>query len=69
MSRSFKKNGWVKDPANRHMKKIAARRLRRIVKMKLLTYTEDSPPLPVMNEVINPYDVCDYKLTTSDLSK
>lgn len=65
MSRSYKKNAWVKDPSNSHMKKLAARKLRRIVKTKLNNYTEESPPLPVMKEIINQYEVCDYKFPIS----
>lgn len=35
MSRSFKKNSYVKDPSNRKMKPIASRRYRRIIRQKV----------------------------------
>lgn len=71
MSRSYKKNGWVKDPANRYMKKVASRKLRRKIHQLLSNknFNDESSPLPVMDELINPYDVCDYILRTNNLRK
>lgn len=59
MSRSFKKNAVSKDPSNTEGKKIANRKLRRKVKQAIHNEDDD---MPLLDEVMNQYDVCDYKI-------
>lgn len=67
MSRSYKKNKWVKDPSNSYMKKISSRIFRRITKHRMVNYDEDSNNLPFkQTEAIDSYSVCDYKMTCSE---
>lgn len=63
MSRSYKKNKIVKD-GGKSGKQVANRKFRKKVKNKLQNHiiTEDTI-LPInKSEVINDYDVCDWKL-------
>jgi hypothetical protein len=67
MSRSRKKEPWVKDPANTYMKKIHARKMRRCVNqiMHVFKYhyrEGDDPVIPHYRSVTNQYDICDYKM-------
>lgn len=67
MSRSYRKP-WVKDPANSYMKKIHARKMRRIIHqiMKCLKDYEVGPEIPHYREVTNQYDVCDFIFPCSE---
>lgn len=64
MSRSFKEP-WIKDPANRYMKKIAARVYRRVTKQitddwRKAGREQDDPEYPHRNALVNPWSVCDF---------
>ena len=59
MSRSFKKEAVYKDPSNTEGKKIANRKLRRRTKQAIHNEEED---MPLHMEVMNQYDVCDFKV-------
>lgn len=70
MSRSYKKP-WVKDPANRYMKKIHARAFRSRCNQISKVYTKHwfrwdvegtylDPVYPSKHEITNQYDICDY---------
>lgn len=75
MSRSYRKP-WIKDPANRYMKKLYARAYRRSCRQishvfrkgwidpMLLGILEvddqEEPVYPHKHEVMDPYDICDY---------
>ena len=59
MSRSYKKVAIIKDN-NSFSKKLANKKFRR--KSKNIDLEKNSEKLPIKsNEVINQYDVCDYK--------
>lgn len=59
MSRSRKKEPVYKDPSNTEGKKFANRKLRR--KTKISLHKEDET-MPLLNEVMNAYDVVDFKI-------
>lgn len=59
MSRSYKKEVVYKDPSNTEGKKHANRKLRR--KLKQAIHNEDEN-MPLHMEVMNQYDVCDFKI-------
>lgn len=60
MSRSRKKSKAVVDAMNRKMKPQARRKYRRSAKdvLRWAQYIED---FPVRNEVMNQWDICDYR--------
>ena len=67
MSISYRKP-WIKDPANSYMKKIHARKMRRITHqiMKSLIDYELGPEIPHYRSVSNQYDICDFCFWGSD---
>ncbi len=61
MSRSYKKIGIVKDH-NKGSKQISKQKIRNAVNQKLRDINLDNDVvLPIEREVVNSYDVCDYK--------
>ena len=56
MSRSYKKNVVYKDGGKKD-KQLANRKIRRVNKIRV---TQEDTPLQ-SKELVNPYDVCDYK--------
>ncbi len=64
MSNSFKKHKVIKDKSNSKGKKIGSRKFRRNVKNNLQVHiiSEDTIFPKDKSEVINDYDVCDYKI-------
>jgi len=65
MSRSYKKP-WIKDPANRYMKKVSSRMMRSNVNQILQVFKtkRDSydigPDIPDRKVKINQYNICDF---------
>ena len=63
MSRSFKKTPWYKG-TDKYFKQLANKAFRR--KVKQIDLESDPDMLPVKKEVVNQYDVVDYKFLDSE---
>lgn len=61
MSRSRKKNPWVKDKTGRWYNKL----FRRVNKQRIKDFKEPK----LMQELVNDYDVCDYKFYNPEEKK
>lgn len=65
MSRSYKKNNWVKDSSNSANKKLSSRKFRRTTNQRLKRLVAD--PYQDINlfnkstEAMDNWNVCDYK--------
>lgn len=65
MSRSYKKNPWIKD-YNKGSKTLANKKFRRITKQKIKVMHEDTILPEDLNETGNPYDISDYKFLVDE---